>query len=276
MSLNFSFRYIDDVLSLNNLQFKDYLHQIYPSELEFKETTDTPALASYLDLYLYIDNSGRLKSKLYDKHDDFDFPIVNFPFLSSNIPTSPAYGVYISQLIRYCRACTCTVMFSTERNYRLKNYYARVMFSHCWYRHSRSFTVVIMIWGLTSFNRFWVYYRIDTHTDFDFIPDFPLALWRRPHAEQIMPTLPEYLMIFPVFVKFTLLVFYVCGVRVQSCLFVLSLLFLLSLFVQSLYCHIFGTMMFWIIRLVASVFVCRCLYNILLYLDQIALSMFHQ
>jgi hypothetical protein len=115
-----------------------------------------------------------------------------------------------------------------------------------------------------------------THTDFDFIPDFPLALWRRPHAEQIMPTLPEYLMIFPVFVKFTLLVFYVCGVRVKSCLFVLSLLFLLSLFVQSLYCHIFGTMMFCIIRLVASVFVCRCLYNILLYLDQIALSMFHQ
>jgi hypothetical protein len=105
MSLNFSFHYIDDVLSLNNLQFKDYPHQIYPSELEIKETTDTPALASYLDLYLYIDNSRRLKSKLYFKHDDFDFPIVNFPFLSSNIPTSPAYGVYISQLIRYCRAC---------------------------------------------------------------------------------------------------------------------------------------------------------------------------
>ena len=105
MSVNFSFRYIDDVLSLNNLQFKDYLHQIYPSELEFKETTDTPALASYLDLYLYIDNAGRLKSKLYDKHDDVDFPIVNFPFLSSNIPKSPAYGIYISQFIRYCRAC---------------------------------------------------------------------------------------------------------------------------------------------------------------------------
>lgn len=40
-----------------------------------------------------------------NKRDDFDFPIVNFPFLSSNIPTCPAYGVYISQLIRYCRAC---------------------------------------------------------------------------------------------------------------------------------------------------------------------------
>ena len=103
-SFNFSFRYIDDVLSINNPNFKDYLHLIYPNELEIKETTETSSSASYLDLYLYIDN-GRLKSKLYDKRDDFDFPIVNFPFLSSNIPTSPAYGVYISQLIRYSRAC---------------------------------------------------------------------------------------------------------------------------------------------------------------------------
>jgi hypothetical protein len=43
-----------------------------------------------------------------------------------------------------------------------------------------------------------------------------------PHVEQIMPTLPEHLMIIPVFVKFTLLVFYVCGVRVKSCLFVVD------------------------------------------------------
>ena len=103
-SFNFSFRYIDDVLSLKNPNFRDYLHLIYPTELEIKETTDTTSSASYLDLYLYIDN-GRLRSKLYDKRDDFNFPIVNFPFLSGNIPTSPAYGVYISQLVRYGRAC---------------------------------------------------------------------------------------------------------------------------------------------------------------------------
>ena len=36
--------------------------------------------------------------------DDFNFTIVNFPFLSSNIPQSPAYGVYVSQLIHYTRA----------------------------------------------------------------------------------------------------------------------------------------------------------------------------
>ena len=105
-SFNFSFRYIDDVLSLNNPQFKDYLHLIYPKELEIKDTTDTSKSASYLDLFLFIDDNGRLKSKLYDKRDDFNFKIVNFPFLCGNIPASPAYGVYISQLIRYSRACT--------------------------------------------------------------------------------------------------------------------------------------------------------------------------
>ena len=40
------------------------------------------------------------------KRDDFNFHITNFPFLSSNIPSSPAYGVFISQLIRYARACS--------------------------------------------------------------------------------------------------------------------------------------------------------------------------
>ena len=60
--------------------------------------------AVIFDSHLENDNEGRLKTKLYDKRDDFSFPIVNFPFLSSNIPAAPAY-VYISQLIRYSRVC---------------------------------------------------------------------------------------------------------------------------------------------------------------------------
>ena len=52
-------------------------------------------------------NSNRLYTKLYDKRDDFNFHIVNFPFLSSDIPSGPSYGVYISQLIRHARCCTC-------------------------------------------------------------------------------------------------------------------------------------------------------------------------
>jgi hypothetical protein len=52
-----------------------------------------------------IDSKGRLTTTLCDKRDDFHFAIVNFPFLCSNIPLSPAYGVYISQFLRYKRAC---------------------------------------------------------------------------------------------------------------------------------------------------------------------------
>ena len=54
---------------------------------------------------LKIDSDGRLTTTLYDKRDDFDFAIVNFPFSWSNVPLSPAYGVYVSQLIRYARTC---------------------------------------------------------------------------------------------------------------------------------------------------------------------------
>ena len=45
------------------------------------------------------------RTKLYDKRDDFNFLVVNFPFICSKIPAATAYGVYISQLIRYSRAC---------------------------------------------------------------------------------------------------------------------------------------------------------------------------
>ena len=103
-SFCFTFRYIDDVLSINNPTFGDYINIIYPVELEIKDTTDADHHASYLDLLLKYDNFHRLQVKLYDKRDDFNFDIVNFPFLSSNIPQSPAYGVFVSQLIRYSRA----------------------------------------------------------------------------------------------------------------------------------------------------------------------------
>ena len=104
---NSTLRYIDDVLSLNNPDFGKFLHLIYPKELEIKETTETRRSASYLDLFLNIDTDGRLNTRIYDKRDDFNFPIVNFPFISSNIPFNPAYGVYVSQLVRYSRACPC-------------------------------------------------------------------------------------------------------------------------------------------------------------------------
>ena len=79
---------------------------MYPAELEIKDTTESTTSASYLDLLLSIGRDGQLHTSIYDKRDDFNSHITNFPFLSSNIPSSPAYGVFISQLILYARACS--------------------------------------------------------------------------------------------------------------------------------------------------------------------------
>ena len=47
-----------------------------------------------------------MSSKIYDKRDDFDFDIVNFPFLDGDVPRRSCYGVYISQLIRFAPVCS--------------------------------------------------------------------------------------------------------------------------------------------------------------------------
>ena len=102
---NLTYR-IDDVLSINNPEFENNLGQMYPAELEIKDTTEIITSASYLDLLLSIGRDGQLHTSIYDKRDDFNCHITNFPFLSSNIPSSPVYGVFISQLLRYARACS--------------------------------------------------------------------------------------------------------------------------------------------------------------------------
>ena len=65
-AFNFTYRYIDDVLSINNSRFAKFLPLEYPPELEVKETTDTASSASFLDLYLEFDDSGQLSTKIYD------------------------------------------------------------------------------------------------------------------------------------------------------------------------------------------------------------------
>ena len=65
---------IDDILPLNNSEFGDFVYLI---ELEIKYVTDTGRSASYIDLH----SEDELRTKLYDKRDDFNFPIVNFPFM---------------------------------------------------------------------------------------------------------------------------------------------------------------------------------------------------
>ena len=62
------------------------------------------------EICIFFNEDGKVTqlfiSSIYDKRDVSNVHITNFPFLSSNIPSSPAYGVFISQLMRYARACS--------------------------------------------------------------------------------------------------------------------------------------------------------------------------
>ena len=103
---NLSYRYTDDLISFNNKRFKEFISDIYPKELTISETTESISVASYLVLLFTQDKSNNTTTKLYDKCDAFGFHTVNFPFMSSNILSAPAYGVYVSQLIRCARCCS--------------------------------------------------------------------------------------------------------------------------------------------------------------------------
>ena len=105
-SFNLRYRYIDDSIVFNNKKFLDYFKKVYPYQLTVRKANKSDHVADFLDLTFIIDSGGKLSTRLYDKRDDFDFYIVNFPFLSSNIPSGPSYGLYISQLIRYARCCS--------------------------------------------------------------------------------------------------------------------------------------------------------------------------
>ena len=86
-SFNLCYRYIDDLIVFNTKKLLDYLREIYPSQLTVEKANKSDHLAVYCDLTFIIDSGSKLSTRLYDKRDEFDFHVVNFLFLSSNIPT---------------------------------------------------------------------------------------------------------------------------------------------------------------------------------------------
>ena len=108
-----TFPYLDDFFSVSNEHFGHNINAIYPSELELKDTTLTSNEVCDLDTGIKtVDRNTPFHLSVYDKRDDFPFRIVNFPYIDSNIPANPAYGVYISQLVRYARICTSNLDFN--------------------------------------------------------------------------------------------------------------------------------------------------------------------
>ena len=78
---------------------------IYPTELQLNKANSSDTEAPFLDLNLPITN-GIISTKIYGKRDVLNFVIENFPFLDGEVPLSPSYGVYISQLIRFANVCS--------------------------------------------------------------------------------------------------------------------------------------------------------------------------
>ena len=119
-AFNTTSKYVDDILNINNVYFDNMVSQIYPSELQLYEANNSDTEAAILDLHLSISNDI-VSTKIYDKRDDFDFEIVNFPFLDGDVPRSTSYGVYISQLIRFARASNYVADFNTRNKLLTQN-----------------------------------------------------------------------------------------------------------------------------------------------------------
>ena len=94
-AFNSTSRYLDDLLNIGYIHFEHMVHRIYPAELQL----------------------NKANAKIYDKRNDFNFDIINVPFLDGDVPQHPSYGVYISQLIRFARASSHVPDFNNRNKF---------------------------------------------------------------------------------------------------------------------------------------------------------------
>ena len=106
-------RWVNFILNNYNIYFDNMVNPIYPSELQLNKANTSDTEAAFLDLHFSISNDI-VSTKIYDKLDEFDFEIVNFPFLDGDVPRSTSYGVYISKIIRFARASSYITDFNTR------------------------------------------------------------------------------------------------------------------------------------------------------------------
>ena len=112
-AFNSTSRYLHHLFNIDNIYFGQMVDRIYPTE-QLNRANSSNTEAPFLDLNLCI-SYGTVSTKIYDKRDNFDFDIVNFPFLDGDVPRRTSYGVYISQLIIFARA------FSNLNDFNYRN-----------------------------------------------------------------------------------------------------------------------------------------------------------
>ena len=114
-AFNSTSRYSDDLLNIDNPYFEQMVGQIFPTELHLNKANSSDTEAPFLDLNLSIIN-GIVSSKIYNKRDEFNFEIVNFPFLDGDVPRSPSM-VYIFLSLFVLLECVLMLMTSTTETH---------------------------------------------------------------------------------------------------------------------------------------------------------------
>ena len=115
------FRFQDDLFAVNDTNiFENVLDDVYPKEMKISKTNISTCKCSYLDLLVSI-YKGKFRISLFDKRDDYKFKVFSYPYLDGNIPEARSYGIYISQLVRFCSINnTFQGFFSDVKNLTVK------------------------------------------------------------------------------------------------------------------------------------------------------------
>ena len=101
----YTFRYIDDLIAINNRLVHTEIDNIYPDCMVVEGTSMEPfTSAHYLDLNIEVVND-KFRVELYDKRRDFNFTILGFPHFLSNVPMAQTKNTFCGQIIRYHRIC---------------------------------------------------------------------------------------------------------------------------------------------------------------------------
>ena len=85
--------------------FEDQIKEIYPSEITCNRENLTDVSGHFLEVDITI-KDGKFVTKIFDKRDDFNFKIIKFPHIKSNIPDCIVFNTFISQLVRIARVCS--------------------------------------------------------------------------------------------------------------------------------------------------------------------------
>ena len=137
-AFNSTSRYLDDLSNIDNIYFDQTVDRIYPTELQLNRANSSDTEAPFLGLNLCISN-GTFSPKIYDKRDDFDFDIVNFPFLDGDIPRRTSYGYTYLNLLDSPELLQILMILTTVIKLLLQNFLGRAIVILNFVRRFRNF-----------------------------------------------------------------------------------------------------------------------------------------